>query len=143
VSFNLCLKQAQFPTATTTLDTAAAGSTVVCSVLSPKQRNYSWGTISALVTITTATNTLTLRPRLQVSRDGTTYYDIAGQNGTTRTGTGSPVTTSEVLAVPDGVVWPYVRVVIAVGVTTAAAADTFQISWNFVDEGQSFGAGPW
>lgn len=122
MAFNVRLKSGQNPLAATGIagasGTVATGNTISLANVTP-------GTLSALVTITVETSTLTLIPSFQVSNDGSTWYSVQGSNGTTRTGSGTPATTSEVLALKDSVMWRYARVVATVGVTTAVNTKEF------------------
>ncbi len=130
MSFNKRLNVAQLATASTGI--AGASGTVVTGnpvTLAAAQH----GSISALVTLIVETNTVTLAPKWQVSNDNVTYYDVQGNTGTTRTGTGSTATTTEVLVLNAGCVWRYARVAVVVGVTTAVVTkEFFSVSYNYL-----------
>lgn len=133
MAFNVRIKAGQNPLTTTGIAGAAAtvvtGNSISMASITP-------GTLSALVTLTVETNTVTLIPSWQVSNDGSTWVTVQGSNGTTRTGTASPVVTSEVLALKDSIVWRYARVAVTVGVTTAVNTKEFYaVSYTYLAPG--------
>lgn len=121
MGFNAKLKSGAF--ATTSTGIAGASGTVVTGSSVP-MIDVQQDTLTALVTLTVETNTVTLVPSWQVSNDGSTWYDVQGSAGSTRTGTGSTATYSEVLKLGT-VCWRYARVKVTVGVTTAVNTKEF------------------
>lgn len=91
--------------------------------------------LSALVSVTAATSTLTLAAKWQVSVDNSTWLDVANgsQNAAAvvlATGTASIVT--KVIPAPDTVYgYPFARIAIVTGVATAGASDLFAISYSY------------
>jgi len=91
--------------------------------------------LSALVSVTAATSTLTLAAKWQVSVDNSTWLDVA--NGTQNAAsvvlaTGTAAIVTKVIPAPDVVYgYPYARVAVVTGVTTAAAGDLYAMSYSY------------
>lgn len=91
--------------------------------------------LSALVSVTAATSTLTFAAKWQVSVDGSTWLDIANgsQNAAAvvlATGTAAIVT--KVIPAPDSVYgYPYARVAVVNAVATGAAGDLYAMSYSY------------
>ncbi len=105
--------------------------------------NVTPGTLCCELALDAETNTITLTPKWQVSRDGgSTWLDCAPDpnNGTyaaQATGTaGADATVTKVLPAPDAVYgYPLARVGVTVGVTTGTANDTYVASYSWVKPG--------
>jgi hypothetical protein len=95
--------------------------------------------VEAVSTITTALVAATFRP--QVSRNGTTWFDLKSANNAsnvaTAAGTGTPVTTRLALAIPtDGIFgWNYFRVVATLAGDTTVTADVTSVTYRYVQVG--------
>jgi hypothetical protein len=91
--------------------------------------------LSALVSLTAATSTITLGTKWQVSVDNSTWLDVA--NGTQNAAavvfaTGTAAIVTKVVPAPDVVYgYPYARIAIVVGVTTGATGDLYSISYSY------------
>lgn len=91
--------------------------------------------LSALVSVTAATSTLTLAAKWQVSVDNSTWLDVA--NGTQNAAsvvlaTGTTTIVTKVLPAPDVVYgYPFARVAIVTGVATAGASDLYAMSYSY------------
>lgn len=95
------------------------------------------GSMSCLFTVDAETNTLTLTGKFQVSDDGSTWYDLAGDaqnpaNVVLATGTGgADAAVDRVLPVPMAAFgWKWVRAAVVNGVATGAAADTYVFTFR-------------
>lgn len=92
------------------------------------------GSLSALVSVTAATSTITFAGKWQGSNDATTWVDMANSNNaanvTIATGTAAIVTKSydAPLGAPG---WRYARFALVTGVTTGAAGDLYSIGYNY------------
>lgn len=97
------------------------------------------GSLSAIVSVDCETNTMTMTAKWQVSKDGTTWVDMAlannAANVTLATGTGSAdATVTKAIVAPDAVFgWEYARLVIVNGVATGATTDTYSIGYCYRD----------
>lgn len=98
-------------------------------------------TLSCLFTLLAETNTLTLTGKFQVSRDNSTWYDLAGDaqnpaNVLIATGTaGADTAVTRVLPVPPSATgWQWIRPAIVNGVATGAAGDTYAFSFQYLKE---------
>lgn len=95
--------------------------------------------VQAVSTITTLLVAATFKP--QVSRDGTTWFDLKPSNNAsnvaTPLGTGAPVTTRLALAIPaDGLFgWNYFRVVATLAGDTTVPADVTAVTYRYVQVG--------
>jgi hypothetical protein len=96
------------------------------------------GTLSLHATVDAETSTLTLTVKLQVSDDGATWYDLAGDaqnpaNVALATGTaGADAAVDRVFPVPPAALgWRYVRAAVVNGVATGGAADTYAFTWHY------------
>ncbi len=91
--------------------------------------------LSANVSLTPATSTITLGTKWQVSNDNVNWFDVA--NGTQNAaavvfGTGTTTIVQKIVPAPDTVYgYPYARIAIVVGVTTGAVGDLYAISYNY------------
>lgn len=91
--------------------------------------------LSATVSVTAATSTITLATKWQVSTDNVNFTDVVNgtQNAATvvlATGTAAIVT--RVIPAPDVVYgFPYARIAVVNGVVTGAAGDLYAISYNY------------
>ncbi len=91
--------------------------------------------LSALVSLTAATSTITLGTKWQVSNDNVTFYDVT--NGTQNAAavvfaTGTAAIVTKVVEAPPSVYgYAYARIVVVVGVTTGAVGDLYSISYNY------------
>lgn len=125
-----------FPPVTGNLNTLVAGTTVA----NTGQVNVSDSTraklkmLSALVSVTAATSTLTVTAKWQVSLDASTWIDVANgpQNAASvvfATGTSAIVT--KTIDAPGGVyAWPFSRVALVTGVATGAAGDLYSVGYR-------------
>lgn len=130
MSFNVRLKRGQNATGTTGI-AGATGTVVTGNPVT--MANVAPHSLSALVTLTVETNTVTLTPKWQCSDDGSTWYDVQGNTGTTRTGNSTPATTSEVVSLSRGIAWRYARLAVTVGGTTAVVNKEFYaISYTYL-----------
>ncbi len=119
-------------------DTITAASVV--SMGTVNMINVTPGTLCCEIALDGETNTITLTPKWQVSRDGgSTWIDCAPDpnNGTYAaqvTGTaGADATVTKVIPAPDGVYgYPLARVGVLVGVTTGTANDTYAASYSWM-----------
>lgn len=100
--------------------------------------NVTPGTLSATVTVDAETNTITLTPIWQASRDGSAWTDVHPENNAayvaqaTGTGGADPAVT-RVLSAPAGVYgFRFARVVVRVGVVDGAVADSTTIAYNYL-----------
>lgn len=126
-----------FNAKSTTALSGAAPQTGAGNTLSMVAARVAIGTLSATVTATAATSTLTITGKWQVSRNGSSWSDCFPQNNaaqvTITTGTASEVT--RVVEAPDGVYgFPFARYVITTGVASAGAGDQYAIAYNFRQE---------
>src|SRR6185312_1951752 len=90
--------------------------------------------LTALVSVTAATSTITFTGKWQVSSDNSTWVDIVGGNNaanvTFATGTATIVT--KALDAPQGAYgWKYARFVLVTGVTTGGASDLYSIAYSY------------
>lgn len=115
---------------------AAGGAASGASVLT---QNVTPGTLSAVFVVDAETNTLTQTARWQGSDDGSTWINIANapQNPAgvvLATGTaGADAAVTVAVPAPDGYSgFRFVRAQTVVGVTTGASADTYSISYRYV-----------
>jgi len=98
------------------------------------------GSLACEIALDGETDTITLTPKWQVSRDGgSTWIDVAptpanGSYTIQVTGTaGADATVTRVIPAPEAVYsYPLARVAVLVGVVTGAAIDTYvsSYSWN-------------
>lgn len=101
--------------------------------------------LSALVVLEAETTNVTLRPKWQVSNDGTTFYDVIDQvNGAATvqaTGTaGNDAVISRVVSAPPSVYgWTYARCVAINAVQTGNTTDTYAIGYNYVSFDREMG----
>lgn len=95
--------------------------------------------LSAKLVVLAETNTLTLTAKWQISRDGTTWVDVANgpQNAAgvalaTGTAGADTAVTRQVLC-PDEIVRsaPWVRVAVVAGATNGTVNDTYAISYDY------------
>lgn len=126
------------PAGSGNLNGVTAGTTTPGTALSTSVVHE--GGLECLFTVLAETNTLTITGKFQVSVDGVTWRDIAGDaqnpaNVVMATGTASAdPTVNMVLPVPSGTVgWQFIRPAIVSAGTTGAAADTFAFEWHYVD----------
>ena len=80
--------------------------------------------------------------KLQVSEDGTNYYDLSGGTASnltfaTASGTGSPVTTTKVLTAPIAAqAYQYLRVVATLSGAATDPADVTAANYVYVPQGK-------
>lgn len=96
------------------------------------------GTLSAEVTVTAATSTLTITGKWQGSNDGSTWVDCFASNFASNvvltTGTASAVTVN--LAAPAGVYgYRYARIYLVTGVGSATTGDLGGATYNYREPG--------
>lgn len=114
--------------------------TSVVSMGTVNMLNVTPGTLACEIALDGETDTITLTPKWQVSRDaGSTWIDVAPtpENGAYTaqvTGTaGADATVTRVIPAPDGVYgYPLARVGVLVGVVTGAAVDTYAASYSWM-----------
>lgn len=117
------------------LNTLVAGSVQAGTAIFLGQSWRKVAGLSALVSVTAATATLTLAAKWQVSVDGSTWLDIANgsQNAAAvvlATGTAGIVT--KIVPAPDSIYgYPFARVAIVTGVATAGASDLYAMSYSY------------
>jgi len=114
-------------------NTLVAGSTVALPAVFVD--SYEKNTLSARVSVTAATATLTLSVIWQVSNNGSTWYRAVGSdNGsTTVLSTGTSAAVERVIAAPGmGGGWRYIRAAILTGVATGTASDLYAASYNYL-----------
>lgn len=91
--------------------------------------------LSALVSVTAATSTLTFSAKWQVSNDNSTWLDIA--NGSQNAAavvlaTGTTTIVTKVIPAPDSVYgYAFARVAISNGVATGGSSDLYAMSYNY------------
>jgi hypothetical protein len=123
---------------TGTFNTITAGNSVAMSTVN--MTGVQFGTLSAECTTLGETNTITLTPKWQVSRDGgSTWLDVApnpvnGAYTIQSTGTaGGDVAVTKVIQAPDAVYgFPLARLAVTVGVVTGGASDTYTTAYSWV-----------
>lgn len=90
--------------------------------------------LTALVSFTAATATLTVTGKWQGSNDGSTWVDMAPSNNAANvvyaTGT-SAIVTKSLDAPLSAYGWKYVRFVFLTGVTTGGTGDLYSIAYNY------------
>lgn len=118
------------------INTIVAGSTVAGNTLILGDQPRTLGkTLSALVSFTAATATLTATVKWQVSNDGTTFVDLANgpQNAASvifATGTAAIVT--KAIPAPSEIWgWRMARIAIVTGVATGAAGDLYSLGYCY------------
>lgn len=118
------------------LDTVASGVTTGGTGISTA--NVQHGTLSCHFALDAETDTFTMTAKFQVSADGSTWYDLAGDaqnpaNVVLATGTaGADAVVNRVIPVPPAAMgWKLVRPAIVAGGTTGAAVDTYAMTWYF------------
>lgn len=128
MSFNSRLKNAQAASGPTALTGAApqtrTGTNVLCGSLQPGCG------VHVKVVLTLTTNTMVVTPRIEASFDGTTYFTLA--TGTGVTGTGAPVSTTQVISLGYQPAWKFIRGAATTATATAVPADVVSFSWNYV-----------
>jgi hypothetical protein len=97
--------------------------------------------VACTAAITTSSVVATFTP--QVSMDGTTWFDIKlpnnASNVTTAAGTGSPVTTTVALIIPDSIHgWMQFRVNALLSGASTGAADQTTVTYRYVQPGGLF-----
>jgi len=122
MSFASKHRSGQQALAATTLNTLVAasvvtGNTLTCGTLAP-------GSVSALVTATIVTGSLTVTPKWQASEDGTNFYDLSIVALPAISATGS-----RFVPLPDGS-WRYVRLALTTAGATGGASDFYAISYS-------------
>lgn len=113
--------------------------TSVVAMSTVTMANVTPGTLAAELTTLAETNTMTLTPKWQVSRDGgSTWLDVApnaanGAYTAQSTGTaGADVAVTKVIQAPDAVyAYPLARIAVTVGVATGGASDTYANSYSW------------
>lgn len=116
-------------------DTLVAGSVITGNTVDTSR--LAKGTLSALVTVDCETNTLTMTAKWQVSKDASTWVDVAltnnAANVTLATGTaGADADVVRAIVAPEAVFgWNYARLVIVTGVVTGNAVDTYSIGYCY------------
>jgi hypothetical protein len=92
-------------------------------------------TLSALVSATAATATLTVTFKWQVSNDKSTWYDLmnGSQNAASVVfATGTAAIKTAVLPAPDAIFgWKYARVALVTGVATGASGDLYSMGYAY------------
>lgn len=132
-------------TVTGTVTGVASGGTVAGSAVFMGGQDAKVKALSALVSVTALTNTLTFKARWQVSTDNSTWYVCAGSpdnpaNIALTTGVTPQVATPGIAVIPapssvEG--WSYARMQLVVGGTTGTTNDTYSIGYSY----RQFGAG--
>lgn len=118
----------------TTAISGAAGTTVALNSLSLVAENVAAGTLSANITATAATASITYTVKWQVSDDASTWVDCVTMNNaanvTFATGTSAAVT--RCLDAPSCVYGKkYARLALVTGAQTAGAGDQYSGSYNY------------
>jgi hypothetical protein len=89
--------------------------------------------ITALVSFTAATATLTATVKWQVSNDNSVWVDIVGSSNATSVvlATGTSAIVTKAIDAPAGILgWRWARAVIVTGVATGASGDLYSISYS-------------
>jgi hypothetical protein len=92
------------------------------------------GSLTALVSFTANTSTLTVAGKWQGSNDSTTWVDLFSANNAANVtyATGTLAAKAASLDAPQGAYgWRFSRFVFVTGVTTGAAADVGTIAYNY------------
>lgn len=117
---------------TVVVGSGAAGATLLAQNVTP-------GTLSAVYLVDAETSTVTLAAQWQGSDDNSTWIDIAGTpnnaaNVVLATGTGgADASVTKAVPAPTGAYgFRYIRARVIVGGTTAAAVDTYAISYRYL-----------
>lgn len=126
-------------TVTGTFTGVAAGGAVNGNAVMMGGQDQKVRGLSALVSVTALTNTITLTPRWQVSADNTTWYTCANgsQNAASvalATGVTPQTATPgiKMYPAPEGVAgWKFARVQVVVGVVTGTTGDTYSIQYSY------------
>lgn len=98
--------------------------------------------LSAVLTVTAATASITLTPNWQVSNDDTTFYDIANAPDVPAAlpiATGTSAELSKVVPAPAAVhAYQFARCQLTVGGATGTASDLYSIGYSYrVPRGQA------
>lgn len=137
VDFNYGLQSEQKATAVTALSgasaTVTAGATVTMAVVEPNS-------LVANLYVQATTSSLAIASKWQVSKDGSTFYDLFGENNaanvTIVTGTGSAVASTRRVSAPAGVYsYKYARLAIVHTGASAGAGDEWSNSYNWMKRG--------
>jgi len=119
------------------LNTLVAGTTTGMATVA--MTGVLFGSLAAELTTLAETNTLTITPKWQVSKDGTNWLDVASAPGgaaytAQSTGTaGGDVAVTRVIQAPMAVyAYQFARVAIVNAVVTGAAADTYSNVYSYV-----------
>lgn len=115
-------------------NTLVAGSLIAGSAIFMGGNVRKVAFLSALVSVTPATATLTFSGKWQVSNDNTTWIDATPPNNaanvTLATGTATIVT--KTFEAPEAVYgWRYSRFSLVTGVATGAAGDLYSIAYSY------------
>lgn len=115
-------------------NTLVAGSVIAGNAVFVGSNYQKVSNLTALVSVTAATSTITFTGQWQVSNDGSTWVKAAASNNaayvTIATGTAAIVT--EAFDAPISVYgWRYARFVLVTGVATGAAGDLYSIAYNY------------
>ena len=115
-------------------NTLVAGSVIAGNAIFCGSNYQKVSNLSALVSVTAATSTITFTGQWQVSNDNSTWVRSAYANNaayvTIATGTAAIVTTA--FDADDSVYgWRYVRFVLITGVATGAAGDLYSIAYGY------------
>lgn len=118
----------------TTAIVGASGTTVALTALSLLAEGVETGTLSANITCTAATASITYTLKWQVSDDNSTWVDCITMNSaanvTLTTGTAAAV--SRCVDAPSCVYGkPYARLALVTGAQTAGAGDQYAGSYNY------------
>lgn len=120
------------PVVTGNANTLVAGSTIAGPTLFMGESYKKVGLLSALVSITAATASLTWTGQWQVSADGNTWVPWTPENNaaqvTLATGTAAIKTVAIAAPVQIGS-WAYARFVLITGAETGAAGDLYSIGY--------------
>lgn len=138
-SFLTGLQNGVLATGETALNTGSAPQTNAGPTL--PMNDVTVGTLSALVYMQAKVNTMTLEAQWQVSKNGSTWYDVKPANNAATvvavTGTGSNVSTTIAVSAPDGVYgYAYARCSVISRVAAAADAnDEYSVEYNYLKRG--------
>jgi len=115
-------------------NTLVAGSVIAGNAVFAGNNFQKVDRLSALVSVTAATSTITFVGKWQVSNDNSTWVDVVGSNNaanvTLATGTAAIVT--KAIDAPLGTYgWKYSRFVLVTGVATGGASDLYSIAYSY------------
>lgn len=126
-------------------NTLVSGSVIAGNAVFVGSNYQKVSNLTALVSVTAATSTITFVGQWQVSNDNSTWVKAANSNNaayvTIATGTAAIVTES--FDAPSAVYgWRYARFVLITGVTTGGASDLYSIAYGYRQLTGAEGHGP-